>query len=296
MRLYQKAAVCLLAAAMAVSMMTACGGGAASGGNPEDPDSKPGVTDPENPGDGKDDNKDDDKKDDTALPDLDAGEGVKIAWQNSRTAKASSQLNANRGTVELEVTTVSNGVVNTQTETIVKDSNKQYAKVLVGKNAVETLVIDKDFYIIYRKSNAVVKYPGQTGSTGTGSGTTTPEIDTAISIEKGTKTIGGTPYYAEKVTAIYKENGKTQTDTITYCYSGDSLIPTYLITDDMTLHILKVSAEVNQSLLQLPAGYTVYTIVCNSNGEIVGLKDSNGQLCDNWQNILMGLTDAESGN
>lgn len=73
MRLYKKAAVCLLAAAMALSMMTACGptgGGSTGSGN--DPDSgtvEPGPEEPEQP----------------EQPEPEEPETPKVTWETSRT-------------------------------------------------------------------------------------------------------------------------------------------------------------------------------------------------------------------
>ncbi len=102
MRMYKKAAVCLLAAAMAISMMTACGGSGGSNGGSNSGNNGTSQGGEENPGD-KDDNnsgdkddqgdkKDDQdtKKDDSVIP----ADPAKVTWDTSLTKKAYDAISA----------------------------------------------------------------------------------------------------------------------------------------------------------------------------------------------------------
>lgn len=87
MRLYKKAAAVLLAAAMAVSMMTACGGGAGgNGGNGGNNGSKPGTSEggEEKPGKPEGGEEKPDKPGDSVIP----ADPAKVTWDTSLTKKA----------------------------------------------------------------------------------------------------------------------------------------------------------------------------------------------------------------
>ena len=87
MRLYKKAAAVLLAAAMAVSMMTACGTtGGGNGGNGGNNDGKPGTSEggEEKPGKPEGGEEKPDKPDDSVIP----ADPTKVTWDTSLTKKA----------------------------------------------------------------------------------------------------------------------------------------------------------------------------------------------------------------
>lgn len=87
MRLYKKAAAVLLAAAMAVSMMTACGGGAGgNGGNGGNNGSKPGTSEggEEKPGKPEGGEEKPGKPGDSVIP----ADPAKVTWDTSLTKKA----------------------------------------------------------------------------------------------------------------------------------------------------------------------------------------------------------------
>lgn len=97
MRLYKKAAAVLLAAAMAVSMMTACGGGAGgNGGNGGNNDGKPGTSEggeenPGNPGGGDENTEQPDGKGESVIP----ADPAAVTWDTSLTKKYFQGLTSN---------------------------------------------------------------------------------------------------------------------------------------------------------------------------------------------------------
>lgn len=266
MRLYKKAAAVLLAAAMAVSMMTACGG-SNGGGNPENPDSKPGVTDPEKPGDGKDD----DKKDDTALPDLDKEDGIDISWQSSKAGQYVQWLNSKQSYSMTTSTTVAGSAGKLVTFSAVSNG-KTYSKVIedgVDSSDVTGMAMlntGKYTYQMYTKVKIAFKGENKTSS----SDDSTTKIDTALSVKKGTKTYNGKTYYAEKITAIVSDGDKKTTQVMTYCLN-DQGMPEYIFTETTqgvaVTQISDLKTDVDQKLFEVPSDYEVYIIVVSKDGK-----------------------------
>ena len=279
MRLYKKAAAVLLAAAMAVSMMTACGD-SNGGGNPENPDSKPGVTDPEKPGDGKDDNKGDDKKDDTALPDLDKEDGIDISWQSSKAGQYVQWLNSKQSYSMTTSTTVAGSAGKLVTFSAVSNG-KTYSKVIedgIDSSDVTGMAMlntGKYTYQMYPKVKIAFKNENKTSS----SDDSTTKIDTALSVKKGTKTYNGKTYYAEKVTAIVSEGDKKTTQVMTYCLNEQDM-PEYIFTKtDRGVAITQISdlkTDVDQKLFEVPSDYEVYITVVSKDGKSGYVAHENG--------------------
>ena len=292
MRSYKKAAICLLVAAMAVSMMTACGGGGGGGGTT---DSNPGTSEggTENPGTGEgekpgtgEENPDDSKKDDT-LPDLDAGSGQVITWPESKASK--TRINSASGTIKYK-TTVNTVVGSTSyTTTLVRSGKNEYVKIEKGDEAQEILNLNGDLYCLYNDKKVILK----TDSNAPALGGLPIDVDLSnvqnvIRVEKGQKIIESIPYYAEKVTFIQKSNGKPETHSIIYCFDSNDRLK-YMCEDNSMFELLQVSADVNPLLLLLPADYTMYAYMRDSEGNVTGLMDSYGRAVENWQEILQEL-------
>lgn len=279
MRLYKKAAAVLLAAAMAVSMMTACGG-PNGGGNPENPDSKPGVTDQEKPGDGKDDNKGDDKKDDTALPDLDKEDGIDISWQSSKAGQYVQWLNSKQSYSMTTSTTVAGSAGKLVTFSAVSNG-KTYSKVIEdGMDSSDVtgmamLNTGKYTYQMYPKVKIAFKGENKTSS----SDDSTTKIDTALSVKKGTKTYNGKTYYAEKITAIVSVGDKKTTQVMTYCLN-DQGMPEYIFAETtqgvVVTQISDLKTDVDQKLFEVPSDYEVYITVVSKDGKTSYVAHENG--------------------
>lgn len=278
MRLYKKAAAVLLAAAMAVSMMTACGG-SNGGGNPENPDSKPGVTDPEKPGDGKDDNKGDDKKDDTALPDLDKEDGISIDVQSSKAYRYLQWLNGKSYSMTTS-TTVAGSAGKLVTFSAVSNG-KTYSKVIEdGMDSSDVtgmamLNTGKYTYQMYPKVKIAFKSENKSSSS---SGSAT-KSDAVLNVKKGSKTYNGKTYYAEEVTAIVSEGDKKTTQVMTYCLNEQDM-PEYVFTKtDGGVAITQISdlkTDIDQKLFEVPSDYEIYITVVGKDGKTSYVAHENG--------------------
>ena len=278
MRLYKKAAAVLLAAAMAVSMMTACGG-SNGGGNPENPDSKPGVTDPEKPGDGKDDNKGDDKKDDTALPDLDKEDGISIDVQSSKAYRYLQWLNGKSYSMTTSTTVV--GSTGKLVAFSAVSNGKTYSKVIEDgvessdMTGIAVLNTGKYTYQMYLKAKVAFKGENKSSSS---SGSAT-KADAVLNVKKGSKTYNGKTYYAEEVTAIVSEGDKKTTQVMTYCLNEQDM-PEYVFTKtDRGVAITQISdlkTDIDQKLFEVPSDYEIYITVVSEDGKNSYVAHENG--------------------
>ena len=296
MRLYKKAAAVLLAAAMAVSMMTACGG-SNGGGNPENPDSKPGVTDPEKPGDGKDDNKGDDKKDDTALPDLDKEDGISIDVQSSKAYRYLQWLNGKSYSMTTSTTVVgSTGKLVTFSAV---SNGKTYSKVIEDgvessdMTGIAVLNTGKYTYQMYLKAKVAFKGENKSSSS---SGSAT-KADAVLNVKKGSKTYNGKTYYAEEVTAIVSEGDKKTTQVMTYCLNEQDM-PEYVFTKtDRGVAITQISdlkTDIDQKLFEVPSDYEIYITVASKDGETSYVAHENGVLLTEEEMVELAKKLAEN--
>ena len=296
MRLYKKAAAVLLAAAMAVSMMTACGG-SNGGGNPENPDSKPGVTDPEKPGDGKDDNKGDDKKDDTALPDLDKEDGISIDVQSSKAYRYLQWLNGKSYSMTTSTTVV--GSTGKLVAFSAVSNGKTYSKVIEDgvessdMTGIAVLNTGKYTYQMYLKAKVAFKGENKSSSS---SGSAT-KADAVLNVKKGSKTYNGKTYYAEEVTAIVSEGDKKTTQVMTYCLNEQDM-PEYVFTKtDRGVAITQISdlkTDIDQKLFEVPSDYEIYITVASKDGETSYVAHENGVLLTEEEMVELGKKLAEN--
>ena len=296
MRLYKKAAAVLLAAAMAVSMMTACGG-SNGGGNPENPDSKPGVTDPEKPGDGKDDNKGDDKKDDTALPDLDKEDGISIDVQSSKAYRYLQWLNGKSYSMTTSTTVV--GSTGKLVAFSAVSNGKTYSKIIEDgvessdMTGIAVLNTGKYTYQMYLKAKVAFKGENKSSSS---SGSAT-KADAVLNVKKGSKTYNGKTYYAEEVTAIVSEGDKKTTQVMTYCLNEQDM-PEYVFTKtDKGVAITQISdlkTDIDQKLFEVPSDYEIYITVASKDGETSYVAHENGVLLTEEEMVELGKKLAEN--
>ena len=296
MRLYKKAAAVLLAAAMAVSMMTACGG-SNGGGNPENPDSKPGVTDPEKPGDGKDDNKGDDKKDDTALPDLDKEDGISIDVQSSKAYRYLQWLNGKSYSMTTSTTVV--GSTGKLVAFSAVSNGKTYSKIIEDgvessdMTGIAVLNTGKYTYQMYLKAKVAFKGENKSSSS---SGSAT-KADAVLNVKKGSKTYNGKTYYAEEVTAIVSEGDKKTTQVMTYCLNEQDM-PEYVFTkSDKGVAITQISdlkTDIDQKLFEVPSDYEIYITVASKDGETSYVAHENGVLLTEEEMVELGKKLAEN--
>lgn len=280
MRLHKKAAVCLLTAAMALSMLTACGGGG-TGGNGG---STGGSTLP-------------DDSNQIILPDIDEGEGGSTGGEGTETKPTKTPIadvNSSKlaefkekyaGTTEfyVEMKEVSYGKDGSVARSIDgraarKGENCYVSMATLGKNnkqqLIETLMLKNkstwDQYLLFRSSKAAVKSRSE------------DDIDLSLGVLIANKLptqmwstkvkVGPTEYYAE----VYKYYSYEYTT----CFTEDGK-PVYQFVRDLnekqlesaTLYkTIKAGSGTSKGLCALPSGTKTYSFDDNT-GTLI---DANG--------------------
>lgn len=278
MKLYKKAAACLLTAAMAISMLTACGGG---GGTPDTPD-KPGSNTPStlpNPNE-------------IVLPDIGEGEGggegtetkptktpiidvnnSKLAQYNKKYAGATEcyeeiQLDsyyngALESTMQARMARKNNDIYTSMTMSIKNQKQKSAEMLLLKDGKVHNM------YLLIRNSNVIVKansFDDEDAFLDTGITAKLPDQMWSTKVK-----VGSTEYYAE----IYHD-GRNEF-TLCFAANGD---PLYLFVRDLntkqlvsaTLYkTIRVGSGTSKGLCELPSGFKTYTF-----NEDFTLSDAKG--------------------
>lgn len=303
MRLYKKAAVCLLTAAMAISMLTACGGGG-TGGNGGG--NTPGTL-PDNSGQ-------------IVLPDIDEGEGGGegggegtgtkptktpiIDVNNSKLVQFSKKY-AGATEFYVEMKEVSYGKDGSVARSIDgraarKGENCYVSMATLGKNnkqqLIETLMLKNkstwDQYLLFRSSKAAVKSRSEDDidlSLGTLIANKLPTQMWSTKVK-----VGPTEYYAE----VYKYHSYEYTT----CFTADGK-PVYQFVRDLnekqlesaTLYkTIQVGSGTSKGLCRMPDGFkkysldfstntitdakgNVFTIETNDKGDVTSVKDNTGK-------------------
>ena len=258
MKLSKRIAAAVLAALMAVSMMTACGGNSSS--NKPSSSSKPSSGKPASSASTSGSSSNSNSGSTTEnLPDLDKGSGKAIKWQNSYVSQATKKMQA-APSYAMKATVFDDASMTkymTVYNAVSKD--KTYVHYLEGNTnnhwiGTEFLYTGDYLYQIYQDAGIALKVK-QPEQSGTG---TLPEVDTALKVEQGTKTVKGVKYYAEKVTAVYDVDGQKETLVVTYCLNQKKEIEYIFMRnsgaakDSMIMHISEYTTKVDQSLFTVP--------------------------------------------
>ena len=280
MRLYKKAAACLLTAAMAISMLTACGGGGNGGnGGGNTPSTLP---DPDqivlpDPGDGGG---------------AGGGEGTETKPTKTPIAKDSSKLaefnkkyaGATEFYVEMQMVEYDEDGYSTDGCTAAKGNNAYMKAILSGKNQkqllVEQLMLrELDYnnnYLLLSGSKVAVRISSYKSQSNDNISLDTLITDTLPDLMWSTKVkVGPTEYYAE----VYN-NGNTEH---TICFTADGK-PVYRFVRELnekqlesaTLYkTIQAGSGTSKGLCEMPAGTKTYS-----------LDDDNGTLTDANGNVF----------
>lgn len=280
MRMMKRVAVSILAAAMALSLMTACGGGDAPSA-PETP-SNPGTSQGE-------EKKDDDKKDPPAeskpedKKDEEVADGSTIEFNKSRTYKWVQEYgSAKKVYIKVEpVKPASQVIVCTES---VADGRKSYTKVTYkdGK-AAETLVdlsqnnVVNQYELYSNQKIAIMKSHPVTVTNPDDNTVLDPE--TTYTVKKTTRVINAIPYYTEAITMEDKDAKRTETQMFCYDSTG-SLV--YLVSspdtaDEQIVHIQCSKSIPDSAILSIPNGWSVYTVTHGASDNDMIVKDQNGR-------------------
>ena len=266
MRLYKKAAACLLTAAMAISMLTACGGGGNGGnGGGNTPGTLPNpdqIVLPD-PGDGEGGG-------------AGGGEGTETKPTKTPIAKDSSKLaefnkkyaGATEFYVEAQMVEYDEDGYSTDGCTAAKGNNA-YMKMTVSRTnqkqqLVEQLMLrEGDYnngYVLLRDSKVAVRISSQKSQSNDNISLDTLITDTLPDLMWSTKVkVGPTEYYAE----VYN-NGNTEH---TICFTADGK-PVYRFVrilnekqlDSATLYkTIQAGSGTSKGLCEIPAGFKKYS-------------------------------------
>ncbi len=280
MRMMKRVAVSILAAAMALSLMTACGGGDAPSA-PETP-SNPGTSQGE-------EKKDDEKKDPPAeskpedKKDEEVADGSTVELNKSRTYKWVQEYgSAKKVYIKVEpVKPASQDVVCMES---VADGRKSYTKVTYknGK-AAETLVdlsqnnVVNQYELYSNQKIAIMKSHSVTVTNPDDNTVLDPE--TNYTVKKTTRVINAVPYYTEAITMEDKDAKRTETQMFCYDNTG-SLV--YLVSspdtaDEQIVHIQCSKSIPDSAILSIPNGWSVYTVTYGASNNDVTVKDQSGR-------------------
>lgn len=297
MRMVKRVAVSILAAAMALSLMTACGGGDAPSA-PETP-SNPGTSQGEEKKDDSTDSKPEDKKDPPAeskpedKKDEEVADGSTIEFNKSRTYKWVQEYgSAKKVYIKVEpVKPASQVIVCTES---VADGRKSYTKVTYkdGK-AAETLVdlsqnnVVNQYELYSNQKIAIMKSHPVTVTNPDDNTVLDPE--TTYTVKKTTRVINAIPYYTEAITMEDKDAKRTETQMFCYDSTG-SLV--YLVSspdtaDEQIVHIQCSKSIPDSAILSIPNGWSVYTVTYGASYNDKTVKDQNGhELTDEEKEAL----------
>lgn len=294
MRLYKKAAACLLTAAMAISMLTACGGGGGNGGNG-------GGNTPTLP-----------NPDQIVLPDIGEGEGggegggegtetkptkTPIAdVHNSKLAKFNEKYaGATEFYVEMQEVAYKDGSAESSTDgcVAVKGGNVYIKMTLSVKNqkqqSVEQLMLKEgnynNGYVLLRGSKVAVRTSSYKSESDDNISLGTLITDKLPSQMWSTKVkVGPTEYYAEVYNAHSYE--------YTTCYTADGK-PVYQFVRNLGMTKLKsvtlyktiqAGSGSSKRLCRIPTGFKTYSFdfkndtLTDANGNVFTLEfQTNGE-------------------
>lgn len=279
MRMMKRVAVSILAAAMALSLMTACGGGDAPSA-PETP-SNPGTSQGE-------EKKDDEKKDPPAeskpedKKDEEVADGSTVELNKSRTYKWVQEYgSAKKVYIKVEpVKPASQDVVCMESVT---DGQKSYTKV-THKNGKT----DEQFteLVSGKTQNVYRLYSNQKIAIMTSHTVNAADLNQNVlsdsynyTVKKTTHVVNAVPYYTEALTMENKTTKKTEIQLFCYDSTG-SLV--YLVSspdtaDEEIIRIQCSKAIPDSAILSVPNGWSVYTVTYGASNNDVTVKDQSGR-------------------
>lgn len=280
MRMMKRVAVSILAAAMALSLMTACGGGDAPSA-PETP-SNPGTSQGE-------EKKDDEKKDPPAeskpedKKDEEVADGSTIELNKSRTYKWALEYgSAQKVYIKVEpVKPASQDVVCMESVT---DRKKSYTKVTYKNGKVAETLADltqnnvlNQYELYTNQKIAIMRSDSMTVTNPDKNTVFDPEMN--YTVKKTTHVINAARYYAEAITMEDKDTKRTETQMFCYDNTG-SLV--YLVSspdtaDEQILHIQCSKSIPDSAILSIPNGWSVYTVTYGASYNDVTVKDQSGR-------------------
>lgn len=259
MRMMKRAAVGILAAAMALSMLTACGGASAgpstSGSTSTGGSGNPGSSNSSS------DSSSDSNGGSSSSSSSSGSSSTKFTYKDSLTNKYNLQRYNSKTWYEKTAQIDSHGGRNIYETALVFGSDhrvqKSYYKSSYSNgSAYESLMIDGTNYMLYRDAKIAITYKSN-GSSSSSKG----EIYRMDSIVKTTQKVNYVSYYTEVTTYKGDKTGKIMTQS--YCFDTKGKL-VYLISSEngqeFKTHILDYSTSIPGSvIMEIPSDWSVYT-------------------------------------
>ena len=259
MRMMKRAAVGILAAAMALSMLTACGGASAgpstSGSTSTGGSGNPGSSSSSS------DSSSDSNGGSSSSSSSSGSSSTKFTYKDSLTNKYNLQRYNSKTWYEKTAQIDSHGGRNIYETALVFGSDhrvqKSYYKSSYSNgSAYESLMIDGTNYMLYRDAKIAITYKSN-GSSSSSKG----EIYRMDSIVKTTQKVNYVSYYTEVMTYKGDKTGKIMTQS--YCFDTKGKL-VYLISSEngqeFKTHILDYSTSIPGSvIMEIPSDWSVYT-------------------------------------
>lgn len=261
MRMMKRAAVGILAAAMALSMLTACGGASAgpstSGSTSTGGSSNPGSSSSSSA------SSSDSNGSSSSSSSSSGSSSTKFTYQDSLTNKYNLQRYNSKTWYQKTAQIDSDGERNIYETALVFGSDhrvqKSYYKSSYSNgSAYESLMIDRTNYTLYRDAKiATTSIYKSNGSSSSSEG----EIYRMDSIVKTTQKVDNVSYYTEVTTYKGDKTGKIMTQS--YCFDTTGKL-VYLISSEngqeYKTHILDYGPSIpGRIIMEIPSDWSVYT-------------------------------------
>lgn len=289
MRMMKRAAVGILAAAMALSMLTACGGssgGASSSGSSStgtgsssSSSSSSGTNSGSSSSSSSSSGSTSTKGDTTKLPD-----GTEITYQTSKARQYNmARINSSSWYAKMERTYVNNPSMNSIQEEA-STGNKRYIKATYpnrnnGKS-YEYFYEGDTSYTLYPDLKIAMNYVTINSSTSS----TTSETYLLDSIKKTTRVENKVPYYTEVLNYKSKTSGKTMSNI--YCFDNSGKLA-YIINNEgaqneCVIHYLSYGPTIpNTAILSIPESWEIYTVTYDESAKNSTVTDKSGRTLSN---------------
>lgn len=279
MRMMKRVAVSILAAAMALSLLTACGGSDA----PSAPET------PNNPGTSQgEEKKDDEKKDPPAeskpedKKDEEVADGSTVELNKSRTYKwVQEYASAQKAYIKMEpVKPASQDVVCRESVT---DGQKSYTKVTHKNGKTDEQFTElvsgntQNFYRLYSDQKIAIMRSFTVNAADLNQNVLSDSYN--YTVKKTTHVVNAIPYYTEALTIEDKDT--KQTETQMFCYdSTGSLVYLVYSPDTANEQIIRIQCSKvipDSAILSIPNGWSVYTVTYGASYNDVTVKDQSGR-------------------
>lgn len=262
MRMMKRAAVGILAAAMALSMLTACGG-ASAGPSTSGSTSTGGSSNPGSSSSSSASSSESNGSSSSSSSSSNSSSSTKFTYKDSQAYKYNMQRYNSKTWYQKTAQIDSDGKQNIYESAMVFGSDHRVQKLYykdsyANGDTYESLMIDGTNYTLYRDAKiAITSIYKSNGSSSSSEG----EIYRMDSIVKTTQKVSDVSYYTEVMTYKGDKTGKTMTQS--YCFDTKGKL-VYLISaengQEYQTHILDYGTSIPSSaIMEIPSDWETYT-------------------------------------